>query len=236
VPGKPLISGSCGQLVDKLVAKKSDLLVRFLFANRVGFDDNCSWKFCGTSGQRTQPNVEAQQGTAAPRPGAINPIVLSLRGVEPGPRCPRPGHSLAGYKRCRGHLNSSGNCAGRALTGVPIYRNRSKDRARGATVCRVEDTSGAVDREELSRATFETAALQGTPRFTAWRARHVSFPQSAWALGLGLQGRTQLGGPFGGCLSFRWVVCSRFFQVGHTLASDNRCPRFAQVGENLWGR
>jgi len=69
---------------------------------------------------------------------------------------------------------------------------------------------------------FGLAALQGASRFGVMHpARQFSLTVMDSSVA---QGRIQLGGSFGGALSFRWVVCSPSSEREHALASDNGCP------------
>ena len=61
----PVFSTVWGELVDNLVDKKTTRGCRFLFANRIGFWEIRSWKFCGTSSQRAATDAEAVTGAAA---------------------------------------------------------------------------------------------------------------------------------------------------------------------------
>lgn len=65
--------------MDNLVDKKTTRRCRFLFANRVGFWEIRSWKFCGTSSQRAPNDAEAVTGAAAT---SASPIRVVKRRAE----------------------------------------------------------------------------------------------------------------------------------------------------------
>jgi hypothetical protein len=74
--------------VDNPVVKKTTRRVHFLFAHKARIWENRSWKFCGTSSQRTVSDAEAQEGTGAGAAGGfersrIDPADSAIKSADP---------------------------------------------------------------------------------------------------------------------------------------------------------